>query len=154
MIFPFKIKFSTQIIGTISPENSQLIVNFIKDYIVKRKGQDIKIEKDHLTFKTNLFKMSSFDILSPVEKGIFYIKVKEQNLSLVYEIFMFRLFIISIIMSIIFGILTTDIRIGIFAFLWLGGMNWITAILRNRIMLNKIAKGIVTLQSKKQIVEH
>lgn len=84
----------------------------------------------------------SFDILGPIEKGEFKITQGNGGIVLTYEFFMFRLFIIVAIMSLAVGLGTKELNNGLMCFAWLGGMNWLIALIRHRLMLVDIANEI------------
>jgi hypothetical protein len=144
MIFPFSIKYTKQLKSKVAPADTKKVMTFIEAYISKRTGQDIVIEENNITFRTSLFRGWSTNILAPIEKGKFKLLDKDGNSILTYEFFMYRLFIIVSFMSIAAGVTLHKVWFGLGCFVWLGGMNWITALIRQHSMLGDIAKSIDT----------
>lgn len=143
MVFPFTIKYSKQLKEKVSPSDIQNVLSYIEDFITKKTGEDITIDKNELTFKSSFFRMRwSSNIMGVIEKGKFNLIDNGNESILTYEFFMYRTFAIVAVMSVFMGITSQQPWVGFFCFTWLGGMNWLTAIIRHRNMLNDIAGGI------------
>ena len=140
MIFPFSIKYTVELVESFTAKDNKKTLDFIEEYILKKTEEDIVVEENKLTFKSKFlsFKRDKFNILAPVEKGVFIIVDKGDKTLLTYEFYMYRLFIIVFIMSIFITIFSQKVWDGVYGFLWLGGMNWIIAIIRHKSMLNEI----------------
>jgi hypothetical protein len=149
MTFPFSIKYSTQLGNNFASDRNKETLEFIEDFITKKTGDDIVIEDNKLTFKSKFFKWGRWNtnILVPIEKGVFIIVEKGDRTLLKYEFYMYHLFIGVIIMSIFMATVSQQFWVGIICFLWVGGMNWLIAIIRHKMMLNKITKEIDNLIS-------
>jgi hypothetical protein len=148
MIFPFTIKYSVQLSDNFPSNSNKETLEFIKEYIIKRKGDNIVIENNRLTFKSKT--SSKWDILSTIDKGIFNIQNNEGKIILTYEFFMYQLFIIVTIMSIMMMVVAQDIWFAKVGFLWLGGMNWLVTIIRHKSMLTDIKKAIEHVNKLKE----
>jgi hypothetical protein len=144
MPFPFSITYSTTLKEKIVPENYPKILQHIKAFIINKPAKDIIIESNKLSFKPGAY-YGNWNIMVSIEKGIFSIIEKEGHVILTYEFFMYRLFITTGIMSVIAGIFTQILWIPIVAFLWLCGMNWITALARHKSMFDDLASEIDAL---------
>lgn len=143
MAFPFSIKYTKQLKHTVNASDMHKVLNHIAGFITNKTGEDINIQDNQLTFKSRFFRMRwNTNIMAPIEKGAFTIISDEAKTILIYEIFMYRLFIIVSIMSVVMATVSQQIWFGVLCFFWLGGMNWIIARSRHRNMLNDIANGI------------
>ncbi|MHA4895764.1 hypothetical protein ACXZ1K_13505 [Pedobacter sp. PWIIR3] len=91
-----------------------------------------------------------------MDDGIFTLINKGDTWWLNYQINMAQLFIVTSIMSIavtVFMLVDGGPRwIGIFAFLWLCGMNWIVNLVRHEAVATNIAYGIDELICGKLVV--
>ncbi len=149
MIFPFSIKYSARLSDNFDKDRNKETLKYIEDFITKKTADDIVIEDEKLTFKSNFFRARwNTNVLGPIERGVFTIIDKGDKTILTYEFFMYRLFIIVTIMSVFVGTASKGVSIGILCFLWLGGMNWLIAIIRHKRMLKEIVKGIDSIVSK------
>lgn len=146
MIFPFSIKYSVQLGDHFTRDRNKETLEFIEDFICKKTGEDITIEDNKLTFRSNFFQLGRWNtnILVPIEKGIFTIVDKGDRTLLTYEFYMYHLFIMVTILSVIIATVQ-QIWFGIFCFSFLGGMNWLIALIRHKMMLHEIAKEIDNL---------
>ncbi len=144
MIFPFTIKYSVHLDNYYAIERSKETLEIIQEFITQKTGEDIIIRDNKLTFKSKFFKSGRLNtnVLVPIEKGVFTIIEKDRRPILTYEFYMYRLFIVVTIMSAFGAIADQQVWSGILCFLWVGGMNWLTAIIRHKMMLNEIAKEI------------
>jgi hypothetical protein len=147
MTFPFSIKYSARLNDNFQCDKNKQALEFIKEYILNKTGDDIIIETNTLTFKSKFFNWNRWNtnILAPIEKGVFIIVDNGDRTLLTYEFYMYHLFIKVSIMSVFIAIVSQQIWIGILCFLWLGGMNWLTTIIRHKIMLKEIVKKIDNL---------
>ncbi|PWN66567.1 hypothetical protein [Chryseobacterium oncorhynchi] len=147
MIFPFSIKYSARLSNNFSIGRNKEALEFIEAFITKKTGVDIVIENDKLTFKSKFFKWGRLNtnILVPIEKGVFNIVDKGEKTILTYEFYMYHLFIAVTIMSVFMATVSQEVWFGIFCFLWSGGMSWLIAIIRHKMMLNEIANKIDNL---------
>lgn len=144
MIFPFSIKYSNKLNLDYTKNQNELIFKIIYKHILEKKGEDIKISKDVLKFKSSFFNFdrTNFNIFTPIEKGVFRIKKENQKLIIEYQFYMYRLFLISILISLFFFLISKKVVFGLIVFCWILGINWIVAIIRHKLMLNKIVKLI------------
>ena len=147
MTFPFSIKYSARLGDNFTSGRIKETLEFIEEFITKKTGDGIIIEDNKLTFKSKFFKWGRWNtnILVPIEKGVFIIVDKGDRTLLTYEFYMYHLFIAVTIMSTFIASVSQQVWVGILCFLWLGGMNWLTAIIRHKMMLNEIAKEIDNL---------
>lgn len=145
MIFPFTIKYQKTIEIQTSNESIKESIKYIENFVSKKDVEIVSNENSKLTFTSSIFTGHSWSIFAPIEKGEFNIKLEEGKQKLSYEFFMYRLFVIAGIMSIFMGYVSDDIEFGFICLAWLGGMNWIIAIIRHWLMFSKIVKDINTM---------
>ncbi len=155
MAFPFSIKYSAQLKNYASDRNKETL-EFIEDFITQKTGDDIVIEGNKLTFKSKLFKWGRWNtnILVTIEKGVFTIIDKGDRTILTYEFYMYHLFIAVTFFSAFIATVSQQIWDGILSFIWLGGLNWLIAIVRHKMMLSEIAKKIDNLINSPKEYEH
>lgn len=74
----------------------------------------------------------------PIDKG--YIKIERNLNELKYSFSVIRTFYISTAMALFSGLISQTYWIGIVFFLWLFGMNWIIALIRQNQFANKLKR--------------
>jgi hypothetical protein len=140
-MFPLTITFSEKLPKNFDERYYGMGIQTIKHILTENKGRIKSIEDDGLTFKgSHSYWRGS--ICKGVDKGAFKIQKKNNKVIVIYKIFFYELFIFTSIAGIVFGAISQEIWVGIGIFLWLGGMNWITAIIRHQSMLKDIALEI------------
>ena len=145
MTFPFSVSFDRRLEATITPDNRQDILQYIKKSILDDKANNIVADGIHVTYKgsTSNWRGSLF---GSVDDGIFDLIYKDNNWWLNYQINMRKLFIGTAILSGIMGVFALVTGgpwwIGIAAFLWFCGANWIIIFLRHGLVVTDIAEGI------------
>jgi hypothetical protein len=145
MTFPVSINFHKQLKITITPDNKQQIFQYIEKYILEDKADNVVVEEMHVTYKgsTSIWRGSLF---GSVDDGIFNLIYKNDGWWLNYQINMRKLFIGTAVLSIIMGVFALvscgPWWVGIAAFLWLCGANWITNLIRHESVAANIAAGI------------
>jgi len=145
MIFPFSVSFNKQLKAKIISDNQQAILQYIMKSILDDKANNVVVEDIHVTYRgsTSNWRGSLF---GSVDDGIFSLIYKHNNWWLNYQINMRKLFIGTAILSSIMGVFALvnggPWWIGIAAFLWLGGGNWIINLIRHETVAANIAEGI------------
>lgn len=145
MTFPFSVRFNRQLKTVVTPDNEQQILQYIKKSILEDNANNVVVEELLVTYKgsTSPWRGSLF---GGVDNGIFNLLCKNNSWFLTYQINMRKLFIYTSIMSAIMGVfaLTTGGPwwIGLAAFSWLCGANWLTNIIRHGGVASEIAFGI------------
>jgi hypothetical protein len=145
MSFPLSVVFNKNLDIVVTPDNSGQILHYIEDAANKRKADNLVIEDMSVIYKgsTSIWRGSLFQI---VDKGIFSVVYKNDSWHLRYQIDMRKLFIYTGLMSAAFGIFATIQAgmwgIGIFAFLWLCGGNWVIACIRHGSLATELAEEI------------
>lgn len=141
MAFPFTIKYTTKLEGNISEGDYPGIFSLISDILINKPAKNIIIEGNQLRFKPGNYAWN-WNIMVSIEKGIFTLTKQEQGDIITYEFFMYHLLITTFAMGIFFGCISGKLWVGIGAFLWLGGMNWIIGIIRHKGMFDDITEEI------------
>ncbi len=144
-MFPFTIKYSEKLNNNFNIDKNKEVLEYLQDFMTKKKAEDIVIENNKLTFISKYFKSGRYDILSTIEKGLFVIENNQGETKITYEFYMYRLFLIVTIMSLFIFLFNDDTSFAILCFSWLGGMNWLITIIRHKMMLTEITRGIDTL---------
>jgi hypothetical protein len=145
MTFPFSVHFGRSLKTTITPDNKEQILQYIKQSILEDKADNVIIEDVTVCYKgsTSNWRGSLF---GSVDNGIFYLIYKDNSWFLDYQINMRELFIATSIMSTIMEVFVLSTGgpwwIGIAAFLWLCGANWILNLIRHGGVANDISTGI------------
>lgn len=149
MPFPFSIRYSAQLADKYASISNREALELIAAFIEEKTGDDIVIEDEKLTFKSYFFKLRmNTNILAAIERGAFHISEKGDKRIIGYEIYMYRLLIITGIMSLFMASLSRDMWIGLFCFFVVGCANWVITIVRHRFFLDHIAKHLDNLVEK------
>jgi len=145
MAFPLSVNFNKRLKATITSDEVPGILQYIAKSIAEDKADNIVIEDMHVTYKgsTSMWRGSLF---GTVDDGIFNLIYKDNGWWLNYKINMRKLFmgtaILSSILS-VFALVTDGLWwVGIAAFLWLYGGNWIINPIRHETVAADIAAGI------------
>jgi len=145
MIFPFSVCFNRSLKTTITPDNKEQILQYVGKSILRDKADNIVVEDLSVSYKgsTSYWRGSLF---GSVDNGTFYLTYKNNSWFLTYQINMRKLFIGTSILSTIMGVFALVSGrpwwVGIAAFLWLCGANWITNLIRHEAVVTDIAAGI------------
>jgi len=145
MIFPFSVCFNRLLKTTITPDNKGQVLQYIGKSILRDKADKVVVEDMFVSYQgsTSYWRGSLF---GSVDNGAFYLTYKSNSWFLIYQINMRKLFIGTSILSIAMGIFALVSGgpwwIGIAAFLWLCGANWITNLIRHGTVATDIAVGI------------
>ena len=153
IMFPFSIKYSKRLIENVSIDDTEVIMNYISDFIKNKSGSDIILNGNQLIFSSRLFEIGwgiNLNILTPIEKGKFNLISNGNKCILSYEFFMYRLFIIVSLFSIIAGLADSNIWTGLICFAFLGVLNWTIAIIRHQRMFAEIISSIDNLINEKK----
>jgi len=145
MVFPFSVRFNKKLKAEITSENQAQTLQFIAKYISEDKADNVTITELDVTYKgsTSIWRGSLF---GSVDSGIFSFAFKNNCWCLVYQINMRKLFIGTSILSAIAEISVLinggTWWIGIAAFSWLCGANWITNLIRHESVAFSVSAGI------------
>ncbi len=144
-MFPLLVKYNKEIeLNNPEKQTTNGILVCFAEKLAKKKADNIKVEEHRLTFKNNLLRLTSnWNIMLPVDYGEITIKNNSSNkIKIRYTISLRRiLLIVAIISFIIYGS-SKSLNNGLIAFGWLGGMNWIIAVIRHRILFNNLIYDI------------
>jgi len=147
MIIPFSVQYSKRINAKVAFDDFDGIIANIAETIETKSGEEIMMDKDQLTYKSKILTFRwDFNILKPIDKGIFNLEFRESECYLLYEFFMYRMLFISFISAVICLIVEVDILI---AAAILFGLNWIITIIRHRLLFNEIVSDVEDSVNKK-----
>lgn len=145
MGFPFSVHFNRSLKTTITSDNKEHVLQYVKKNILEDKANNVFVEDMAVKYSgsTSNWRGSLF---GSVDNGVFNLVYKNDSWFLNYQINMRKLFIGTSILSIIMGVIALVSSgpwwIGIAAFLWLCGANWITNLIRHGTVATDIAAGI------------
>jgi len=155
MTFPFSVRFNRSLKTIITADNEEQILQYIKQSILADKADNVVVEDRCVNYKgsTSNWRGSLF---GSVDKGLFCLAYKNNNWFLTYQINLHKLFIVTAIFSIIMGVFALANNgpwwIGIAAFMWLCGANWIIIFIWHGDMASDIAAGIDELICGKTVL--
>jgi hypothetical protein len=143
MIFPIKYTF-TQKVDISKLDTSEHVFQVIQRCLLER-NEDLRLITNHSTlrFDKSFFFTEKHNVFAPIDYGVFRLDVKKSYL--VYEIRFAYLFLFSFCAALLFSLESRGFKGGLFAFLILGVLNWIIAVVRNGKLFNKIVREIHTL---------
>jgi len=145
MIFPFSVSFNRKLKAVITSDNQQEILQYIIKSILDDKANNVVVENMHVTYKGSISNWRG-SLFGSVDNGNFILFYKDSNWWLKYQINMRELFIATAILSCIMGgfmlVNGGPWWIGIIAFFWLCGANWIISLIRHGFVATNIARGI------------
>jgi hypothetical protein len=142
-MFPFTINYTRHLSNKLSYVEIAGALDQIKEVLEDKTAEDVEIRDNHLTFKTSFFGLRwNWNVMVPIDKGEISLTSNNVKTILTYKIFMYRLFVITAIMSTIMGFISQQIGFGVFCFVWLCGMNWVIGVSRHGGLISDIAVKI------------
>lgn len=145
MTFPFSARFDRPLKTMITPDNKEQILQYIKKRILEDKADNVIVEDMTVCYKGSTSNLRG-SLFGSVDNGIFYLVFKNNCWFLDYQINMRELFIVTSIISTIMEVFALATGgpwwIGIAAFLWLCGANWVLSLIRHGGVANDISAGI------------
>ncbi|NGX85401.1 hypothetical protein [Aequorivita sp. KMM 9714] len=135
-MFPLNIKYKRVL-------NSKSDSREIFDKIEKELTR-LKIDKIHrsdlkIEFKNSFFNgQGRWHLMAPIDKG--YLKLDGNLKKIEYSFSVVRMFYITSVMALFFGLISQSYWIGIIFFSWLFGMNWIITLIRQNQFANKLKR--------------
>jgi len=156
MLFPFTIRYSGRFREKVKPDEVDRVLSYIKRFVADKTGEEVEIAGNQLIFRTSLFALRwSTNILAPIEKGVFNIVTLNEKTILTYEFFMYRLWIIATLMSILIGYISKELWWGLLFFAGSAGLNWIITLVRHKFMLDHLIREIENnIISKNAVVQN
>ena len=151
-MFPFTVRYSRKFNKKISLFQGEEIMSYIKDFILKRKGEDIVIEGNKLSFNVGFLTYSwLYNVLVPLNGGTFNLEFNDEGCLLKYEFSTYKLFIYNAAISLVVGITSYNFYILLFVFLIMSLGWWLTTLIRQSLMLGEIVFDIeVQIIEKKE----
>jgi len=151
MPIPFSIKYTQPLEGKVDPEDYPRILKQISDFIIPKPAKDIIIEDNELKFNPDS-SPSRWNLMNPIDRGVFLLNEIEGQTVLSYEFFMHKLFIYSLVPAVIMGFGSQRIWFGIVAFLWVWGFRWLIALAKHKDMFDELVKEINILPLRAKIL--
>lgn len=136
MIFPFKILLKKKIEALIDPSKTDKALDYLETMLKYYKIEKTERTPNKLTFKTSFFGWN-WEYFALIEKGIFTI----ENGELAFEYFLFRGFVFTTVMLAYFFYITRSWFVICF-FMLPFTVSWFHALIRNRRLLDHIAKDL------------
>lgn len=150
-MFPFSVRYSQKFKKKIPVSLTDEIMTYIKDFILQKNGEDIVVEGNILTYKSGFFKNRWIhDILVLVDGGSFDLEFQEGSCRLTYEFYMYRLFIVPLLMAVFIGLSSLNFLFAFISFAVLAFLGWIVVIIRHRLMLGEVILDIEVLIIEKK----
>jgi len=145
MTFPISVKYNRPLKATITPDNEQQVLQYIEKSILEDKADNVAIQSLYVTYKGSTSSWN-WALFKGIDNGTFRLFYKNNCWFLNYQINMRKLFIYTLIMSAIMGAYALLYGgpwwVGIAAFCWLCGGNWLINIVRHGGVASDIAFGI------------
>ena len=141
-MFPFTVTCTSKIDSINGSIDKSKCLAYLNNYIEKYKGEDIFISENQIFFrpKFRIF-ASGWYKFSNIENGEFVLT--DNTVS--FKFSMYRLLIITTIMSIFMGFSSDEVFVGVFFFLALAGGNWVINLIKFRKMTSELAIGLSNL---------
>jgi hypothetical protein len=144
IISPFSISYKRRLKAAITTDNQQSVLQYIVKSISDEKADNIFINDMRITYKGSTSGRGS--LYSSVDDGIFDLIFKDNMWWLIYTINMRKLFITTGIMAGFFESFSLANGgpwwIGLVAFAWLCGGNWVFSLLRHGSAATELSAGI------------
>jgi len=154
MSFPFTVTYSSRLTISVTDANKTHVLGCIHDMLLKKSAKAVTVGSYEVGFKGSTSPWRG-SLMGSVDKGIFTLIEKGGITILTYKFYFIQLFIVTPIMGLAFGLFSRSIWIGVGAFLWLGGMNWVIAIVRHHALLQEISEqlnnDLATYEGKQSI---
>jgi hypothetical protein len=145
MTFPVSVAFNKSLKTTITSDNKEQILQYIKKSILEDKADNVIIQDTCVSYKGSTSNWRGA-LFGSVDNGIFNLLYKDNGWFLNYQINMRKLFIGTAILSSIMGVFALVSGgpwwVGIAAFMWLCGANWVINLIRHETVAATIALGI------------
>ena len=140
-IFPFVVELEQDITvpaGTVSELRTfEVIQNYLRSKSVHdfyRSNKVVRFKKGFFTSRTHIFAV--------IDKGEFELVENESRYTLKYRVYFLQLFIMVSLMSIAFGLVSQNWVFSVIAFLFLGGLNFLISIVRQKGVLSHLVSVI------------
>lgn len=158
MIFPLEVNYKKRFEGDIQKFSTAEILEYFKKEYEKSGADMVELMNDCISIKNKgsfIRRRNRWDGISSAKLQIIY---KENNNRIaVYRINPSLTMIVApILISIGFGLLTQLILVGLFAFLWIGGMSWSILLYSHRISFDDFLydHGIRRTDTLLEKIEH
>ncbi len=151
MNFPFAVHFEKKLETKITSDNRDDILQFIENYLLADKADNIVLEDMSVRYKGSK-SIWNVSLYRTVDEGLFSLIYKDNSWFLRYQINLRSLFTDTIIISLMFGVVGQIIIggmwwIGLVAYLWFCGGNWVINVIGHESIAATIAANIDRLSN-------
>ncbi len=144
-MFPFKVRYDRTIRAFIDPEKFSELLDFSGNLLSKEGADYFSREGNRLKFENRLFKLTwNWELMVPIGAG--FVEIKEgqnNNIKIRYSITLTRVWALSVIAAFIIWISNKDIIWSLVAIGFLGGLNWIIAVIRHWVFFYEMTNTII-----------
>lgn len=145
MRFPFSVVYNKILNSNVNSDNKEEVLKFIKDTIEEDKADNVVTHDWSVTYKGSISRWN-VSRYRTVDDGIFTLIENGNSWYLRYKINMLTLFRDTFLLSLVFGIFGQLIDgswwLGLIAYLWFCGVNWLINIVRHEGIVSNIAADI------------
>ncbi len=141
MTFPFVVEFEQDIKTTGDTASVLNIYTIIQTYLKSKSVDDFYKTENTIKFKNTLFG-SSTNVFAIINKGEFEIVEYNGKYKLKYRFYFLRHFIISKIMSIIFGVVSQQVGFAVVVFFGFVIINFLISLVRQQGVMNDLVYNI------------
>jgi hypothetical protein len=121
---------------------SEVILCAISTELNRLEVNKVEITGNLLSFKNALFnEQGGNHLMALVNKGYFKVDIDQNRL--IYNYSTIRMMLITLAMSEFFALISQTISIGIVAFGWLFGINWVITWIRHRLFMKRLLRRII-----------
>ncbi len=122
--------------------SAQVILSAIEAELHRLKITDISINENRLSFRNAMFnEIKSSHLMNPVDRGYFKVETDRQRLTYSYSTK--KMLLITLAMSVFIGFLSQMPIVGMIAFMWLFGGNWVIALIRHHLFMRRLIKKVI-----------
>lgn len=151
-MFPFAINYTRRLTNKLSDVEVNAAFDKIGKMLEDKTAEDVVIGPTGLTFNSSFFGQRwNWNIMASIDRGKITLTSNNEGTILSYKIFMYRLFIVTAIMSTFIGLVSGSIGVGLFCFTWLCGGNWVIGVLRHRGLMGDIADKLTDNQLMRDV---
>jgi hypothetical protein len=137
MIFPFEIKFEQQTNSDIGLKSKEKVFDIIENYIKSKSVTDFYRTGNQINFKQSFFVLN-INVFAIIDKGEFIVNIDKDKANVIYKFYLLKFFIISFLMTTVFGVAIGHLIIGLLMFLLSITVNFIICYNKQKGVLNDI----------------
>ena len=152
MIFPFTLTLRKKLTGEIDNYTSKEIVIHVSHLFKESSANYVEITDNHVIAENKLFTFKirrggNTNRWGGISKAKFEITEYGNIRKAFYTINLTRVLVVGLVLGIV-GFFLGDYWIGLFAFLFFGGLNWLVKIIQHISIFHDIINNIETIEEK------